>query len=325
MLNLMLSRGSVRKYCSLVLFFISVPVLANHGPGASGGGSSTISGETLKPGHFELSLREDFSQFEKFSNAGAAARARSGGDFDALDHGFVTSVDFAIGVFENFQVGASTGYFIGNDFKSAGLQDDGSIEEAKANPQGLTDLTITGKYRILHGAPGNLAIIAGVKAPTGRDDVRLSNGERLSPTDQPGTGAWDFPVGVGYSRFLTSQLTMDASALYTFRTENNHFRVGDRLDVGVALGYRVTESITRFPQFSVFGELLDVYLQKDKEDGDKDPNSGSNTLYFSPGARCRFSKNWGISLAPSFPIIQDVNGDQGEVRYKVALTVSFSN
>src|SRR5436190_24366492 len=97
----------------LIPFLLASAALANHGPGASGGGSSTISGETLKPGHFELSLREDFSQFEKFSNEGAAARARSGGDFDALDHGFVTSVDFAYGVFENFQIGLSTGYFIG--------------------------------------------------------------------------------------------------------------------------------------------------------------------------------------------------------------------
>src|SRR5881394_1257017 len=164
MSNSAFASGSViRKFCSVVILFISMPALANHGPGASRGGSSTISGETLKPGHFELSLREDFSQFEKFSNEGAAARARSGGDFDALDHGFVTSVDFAYGVFENFQIGLSTGYFIGNDFKSAELQDDGTVEEAKTNPEGLTDLTITGKFRILKGAPGNLALIAGVK------------------------------------------------------------------------------------------------------------------------------------------------------------------
>ncbi len=118
---------------------------------------------------------------------------------------------------------------------------------------------------------------------------------------------------------------MDASALYTFRTENNHFQVGDRLDVGLALGYRVTESIQKFPQFSLFGELLDVYLQKDQEDGAKDPNSGSNTLYLVPGARVRFDKNWAISVAPSFPVLQDVNGDQGEVRFKMAITLTFSN
>ena len=87
----------------------------------------------------------------------------------------------------------------------------------------------------MQGQPGNLAIIAGVKVPTGRDDVRLTSGESLSPTDQPGTGSWDFPVGLGYSRFLTSQLTVDASVFYTFRTEHHGFKVGDRFDAGVCL------------------------------------------------------------------------------------------
>src|SRR3954470_17585055 len=64
---------------------------ANHGPGASGGGSATASGETLKPGRFELSIREDYSQFEHFSKTAAIQRANEGGDFDALDHGFLTT------------------------------------------------------------------------------------------------------------------------------------------------------------------------------------------------------------------------------------------
>src|SRR5438094_1310943 len=113
MSNSVLAGGSViRKYCSVVLLLISLPALANHGPGASGGGSSTVSGETLKPGSFELSLREDYSQFQHFSKFAAAQRAIEGRDFDALDHGFLTTVDFAYGVFEDFQIGASIGYFV---------------------------------------------------------------------------------------------------------------------------------------------------------------------------------------------------------------------
>src|SRR5258706_13052794 len=105
MSNLMPAGGSsIRRFCSVIFLLISIPALANHGPGASGGGSSTISGETLKPGHFELSLREDFSQFERFNNAQAAARARSGGGFYARDHGVITSGDFFIGGFFGFPV-----------------------------------------------------------------------------------------------------------------------------------------------------------------------------------------------------------------------------
>src|SRR2546421_10865014 len=117
MSNSVLAGGSViRKYCSVVLLLISLPALANHGPGASGGGSSTISGETLKPGHFELSLREGFSKFEHFDESGAANRALEHGDFDALDYGFLTSIDLAYGITEDFQISAGIGYFNGHDF-----------------------------------------------------------------------------------------------------------------------------------------------------------------------------------------------------------------
>jgi hypothetical protein len=296
---------------------------ANHGPGASGGGSSTVSGETLKPGRFELSIREDYSQFEHFSRTAAENRALSGGDFDALDHGFLTTVDMAYGLFEDFQVGAAIGYFAGQDFIGADSED-GDVAFGRTNPDGLTDLVITGKYRILKGQPGNLAILAGVKFPTGRDNIRLDNGQKLHPSDQPGTGAYDFPVGLAYSRFLTPRITIDASAVYTVRTEHDDFRVGDRFDTGVALAYRLTESIQQFPQCSVFAELNNVWLQKDQENGEEDPNSGSDTLYFTPGFRVRMSKDMGVTVAPSVPIFQDVNGNQGRVEFKVAVTLSLS-
>src|SRR5438034_7209078 len=111
----------------LILITLAPAARANHGPGASGGGAFTISGETLKPGRWELSLREDFSDFEHFSQAHAIERARAGGDFDALDHGFLTSVDLSYGLFEDFQIGATLGYFIGSGFISADLEDDGSV------------------------------------------------------------------------------------------------------------------------------------------------------------------------------------------------------
>src|SRR5947207_195676 len=112
------------------------PALANHGPGASGGGAFTLSGETLKPGHGELSLREDFSDFEHFDSPDAVQRSKQGGDFDALDHGFITTADFAYGLTEDFQIGGSFGYFMGNGFISADQEADGAISTGTTNPDG---------------------------------------------------------------------------------------------------------------------------------------------------------------------------------------------
>jgi hypothetical protein len=146
----------------------------------------------------------------------------------------------------------------------------------------------------------------------------------MSPTDAPGTGRFGAPIGLGYSRFLTSHLTIDASALYTFRFEKDDFKVGDRFDTGVALAYRLTESVKQFPQYSVFAELNDVYLAKDRQGGEDDPNTGSNTLYLTPGVRVRFNQLAALTVSPSFPLIQNLNGDQGRVDFKIALTLSFS-
>ena len=310
--------------CALTCTFLSA-ALANHGPGASGGGSSTASGETLKQNHFELSLREDFTQFERFTPAHAAQRAAESGDFDALRRAYVTSLDLGYGITNDFQIGLNTGYFAGERFLSASRDEDtGDVTVAEAQPSGMTDLVLTGKYRVYRGWYGNVALLAGIKAPTGRTDVHLSTGEKLSPTDQPGTGAWDFPVGIAYSRFLTPKLTLDASAMYLIRTQHEGFQVGDRLDLGAALAYRLTDNINTFPQFAIFGETLMVYLQKDRDHGETDSNSGSATVYFSPGFRVRFTPNVALTIAPQIPLYQHVNGDQGKVEFKITTSLSFS-
>lgn len=316
-------RAAIAALAFAVLSLLPTTLQANHGPGASGGGSATISGETLKPNHFEFEVREDYSQFQSFNRSQAEARANVGGDFDALDHGFLTTVSAAYGVIENFQLGAGFGYFVGNDFLSAS-SDNGQTTFGRVNPTGFTDLAVTGKYRVLQGQPGNLSLIAGVVFPTGTDHVRLDNRELLSPTDQPGTGRWSIPFGLGYSRFLTPQITVDASVLYTYRFEENAFKVGDRIDAGIALAYRLTRSIKAFPQFSAFVEANNVYLLHDEDHGVRDPNSGSDTLYLTPGLRVRFNPTIALTVAPSFPVFEHLNGDQGRVDYKLAASLSFA-
>ena len=62
--------------------------LANHGPGTSGGGTSTLSGETLKKGGFDLSLRTDVTWYETFTLSEAADHAVQSGEFDAIESRF---------------------------------------------------------------------------------------------------------------------------------------------------------------------------------------------------------------------------------------------
>jgi hypothetical protein len=300
------------------------PALANHGPGTSGGGSSTASGETLKAGVFDVSVRTDYTEFEPISEAEAIQRALASGSFDGLSRAFVTTLSAAYGATNDLQLGAQIGYYAGTNFIAADSDGMGGVDVGTADPAGLTDMWLNGKWRIVHGKPGNLSLLFGLKLPTGRDNVLLSNGEKLEASSQPGTGAVDGQLGVAYSRFLTSRLTLDASFAYTLRGTHDDFTVGDRIDTGLALAYRLTEDIRKFPNYSLSAELLDVFIGKDDDHGDLNPNSGGNTLYLSPGFRTRFDEHTALSLAAALPVAQDLNGDQIETRFKAAVTLSFA-
>jgi Putative MetA-pathway of phenol degradation len=312
----------------LPLFWIglsAVPARAfNHGPGTSGGGSRTESGETLKQGRWSMSLWTEATTFKHVSDAEAEARAIAGGEFDSIDSALLESVSLDYGVTDDLQLGLTTGYYVGTSFVQAEADGMGGAELSTADPRGLTDLWIRAKLRLMHGPAGHLALLGGFKLPTGKDDETLSNGEPLEPSSQPGTGAVDYLAGLAYSRYLTPRLTLDASAAYTLRTEHDGFRVGDRADAGVALAWRLTEDVRAPNNWSVFGELTGVWIGKDEEDGVKNENSGGTTLYLTGGVRDRVNEHVALSLAPALPVAQDVNGDQVETQFKLALALSFT-
>jgi hypothetical protein len=109
--------------------------LANHGPGTSGGASATVSGETLRQGHFDLSLREDYTQFQDISRSGAERRALNSGEFDALKRSWLTSASIAYGITDDFQIGLTIGYYAGENFIDAESED--VIGTAKPRPHFL--------------------------------------------------------------------------------------------------------------------------------------------------------------------------------------------
>jgi hypothetical protein len=314
------------------------PASAHHGPGTSGGGGTTISGETLDRGRFELAFRLDFTEFDSVGRERVEELSETVGEFDSIERALLGTFSLSYGVTADLQLGAEIGYYTASNFISAGhgheeeahdaghedVHDDEDSAAGVADPDGLTDLWFNLKYRIVKGEPGSLAVIAGVKLPTGRDDVELDNGERLEPSSQPGTGSWDVRAGLAYSRFLTEALTIDASALYTIRTEHDNFDVGDRFDAGVALAYRLTADEHAFPTFQVFGEALVTWLDKDEHDGETNANSGGTLLFLSPGLRVRFNPSIAFTIAPAFPVAQDLNGEQVEAEFRLTAGLSFT-
>ena len=321
------SFNSITRLATLGVAFAAVnAAYADHGPGTSGGGVLTQSGETLKPGTFSVDVREDYTEFEHLSQTQIEAKAAQAGSFDLLDRSFIHSISVSYGVVENFQVGLSLGYYQAVKAREAEFDSGtGDTEIATLNPDGLTDLWLSGKYRFYRGPIGSFAVFGGVKFPTGRDDVNNSAGERVEPSATAGSGAYDGMLGLAYSRFLISRVTLDTSFQYTLRTEANNFRLGDRIDGGLALAYRFTEDIQKFPQVSAFAEANVRHLFKSEDGGMRDPNTGGTAIFLTPGVRVLFTRNFAFTLSSPLPVLQDLNGEQLKTSYKInaALTVSF--
>lgn len=298
---------------------------ADHGPGTSGGGVLTQSAETLKPHAFSLEFREDFTEFENLSQSQIEAKAERAGAIDLLDRSFLSTVALSYGVVDNFHVGLTIGYYKAVNAREGEFDSGtGETEMVTFDPDGLTDLWLTGKYRFYRGPLGQFAVFGGIKFPTGKDDVRNSDGEAVEPSATAGSGSYDGMLGMAYSRFLSSRVILDMSAQYTFRTEANGFRLGDRLDSGVALAYRFTEDIQRFPQVSAFAEVNIRYLSKSEDGGASDPNTGGTAVFLAPGLRVPFTRNVAFALSVPLPVMQNLNGEQLKSSAKVSGALTFS-
>lgn len=311
------------------MFFPSISY-ANHGPGTTAGGATTQSGETLKQGSFIFSLDNSYTNYQSLSRQQIIERASDAGEFDALSDAFLTNLTTAFGITDDFQIEASIGWYSGRSFidarkeetdnhsKVGFLSELGSndVNLATGNPEGLTDLALRGKYRLMKGIAGHLSIIAGTILPIGNDSEKLNDGEELEPSSQPGSGRYGAIGGVAYSRYLLPTTTIDLSSKYTYRIERDSFKIGNRIDTGIAFAYRLQELNENLAQLSIFLELLHQYIGKDEEEGEKNINSGSNTLFISPGVKVNIGSNVGMVVAPSFPIYQNLSGEQLETDFR---------
>lgn len=328
---------------SLFMFFLLLLVQyveANHGPG-TGGGATTIPAITLKSGTFSLGLRTELTEFESVSDSEFADKAeKAGTHFDAVDRTFLHTVDIGYGVTDDFTIGMSIGWFETNNFREAGFghgnghgdfvatHEGGGhgdeIEVLRADPDGITDLWLFSKYRFFRGPQGHYAVLGGVKFPTGVDDRKNSAGEKVEPVEQPGSGSYDFLTGLAYSRWLTENWTLDTNIQYILRTEGSRdFEIGDRMDWNLATAYQVIPRNT-YPNIAPVGEINVRYLFRDEEDGKKERNSGGTTVFLSPGVRIGITPRCGIGASISFPVFQNLLGEQQETDFKVAAGIGYS-
>ncbi|MGR3311269.1 MAG: transporter [Candidatus Brocadiales bacterium] len=314
-----------RAVLLIVVICLSPTAFANHGVGTAGGGATTTSAVTLRERTFSVGIRSEYTEFEDISNSRLLELGEKTGDFDVVDRTFFYSTEIAYGVTDDFTLGLSIGWFEPTNFRVAEFEEgEDEVEKLSGNPEGITDLWLSGKYRVYRGPQGHVSFLAGVKFPTGRDDAELENDEQIEAVEQAGSGSYDFAIGMAYTRWLMERLTMDTNVQYILRTEGDRdFKIGDRVDANVAVGYPLTP-IKKYPNYSVTGELNLRHLLKDEIRGNREENSGGTTLFLAPGVRAGITKRLSAFLSVPVPVLQHVNGEQQRTAFKVIFGVGYA-
>jgi hypothetical protein len=330
---------------SLVVCLAS-PALADHtgptGVGSSGGGIDVQGPETLEAGHFSVGARTTVTVPHDRSDAELEALAAQGIDAHNDDYTLNAAVGAAYGVTDRLTFSAELPYIRRDDLRESEHSQVGGATLNEVVPlgsvTGFGDVTLLAKYRVTGGHHGGVALVGGIKVPTGSTHERDLDGERLETEHQPGTGSWDPIVGAAFGAEL-GWATLDGSVLYQFAgTGAQHTQLGDRLQAGLAISHRFgppehhhDEHAEHEPHehhhasWDVFTSATVEWEGRQTIAGELEQESGGTTVWLTPGVRYNTASEFALAAAVGLPVWQDIRASHPDnrVRFIVSLGKAF--
>ncbi len=337
----------------LVGLLFSFPVMATHSGGialGAGAFSAPINTETAIPipkGRFAGGLRSEFIQFNTLSDSQLLRLQEEDpeADLHSTESLLTTSLLLATGITDNLTVGLRIPFVWRNKLREpphgeeegdAGHDEEGEGVENLGDANGFGDVIAFGQFRFLHLEESNThaAVILGFKAPTGINDRTSDEGERLETELQPGSGSWDGIFGLSFTQNIDA-LTFNASTIYTLVADGSQdTNLGDVFNYNFAVSYRLPIGGTQeggeyfFLDDNKFGidmifEINGQWREETKIGSENDRNSGGNQLYLSPGLRVNMGRHANMGFSFGIPVIDDLNGDQDNLDYRVVGSLNF--
>lgn len=271
----------------LIVLAASGIVFAHHASIGTGIGQAgpvnTISASVLPKGSFNLDVLAEYQKFDTFSDNKLLGLAESGEeDIHNVEDLFSPSVGIAYGVDDNLTLHLRVPYVSRNNISDVHQHEDDEEPEIHqlGDAKGIGDVTIFGHYRFLNRRDLQSSLLAGLKIPTGKKSDKDDSGELFEAEFQPGSGSWDPIIGVAVTKPLGS-FSLDSNILYTVLTEGiQDTDLGDVFNYNVSISRRV---LIQKLKLDLILEANGIWREKQKTGGDKDKNSGGNTILLSPG------------------------------------------
>ena len=350
------------QFLSIAIGLMPILATADHPTISLDDGSpgpiTTISAIPLSKGAFSSTVQGQFLFNNEISDSDLRRYSLLDEDIHSTESLISQSVNTAYGVTDHFTFGLSLPYIWRNNLREAGHHEDegghheggdehadggdeGGTVERLGDSDGLGDLTIYGQLRILNDTARDrhVAIIAGLKTPTGRTDTRTLEGELFEAEHQPGSGSWDPLAGLAFTQHW-GRWSLDANGLYTFVTKGDQdTNLGDIFNYNAALSYRVlgghdhhedhSHEIDAAVESPVKDQTWDLILEVNGDwrdtveaHGHSDDNTGGNLIYLSIGSRLTWGRGWAATISAGVPVVEDLNGVQSEPKLRTLVGIS---
>jgi len=162
-------------------------------------------------------------------------------------------------------------------------------------------------------------IIAGVKLPTGKFDVKNGEGEEAERTLQPGTGTTDLILGAYWYSGNALADTSWFARVQTVLPMNSRagFKPGKQLAADVGYRRGVGRDVALMLQLNA--------QVKDRDSGEnaEPEDSGQRQLFLSPGISWNAWRNAQVYAFAQLPLYQAVNGVQLTAKWSALAGVSW--
>lgn len=299
------------------------------------GAIMTTPGATLPRGKFVTGFGVQFIELNEFSDEQLEAFGAAEIEVHSVDNLLSVAANFAYGLTDDFTIGLSFPYLERSNVREAEHDGGAGEVELAGDANGIGDLSLFSQYRFYTDQNQDIALLTGVKTPTGDDDIREAEGALFELEQQPGSGSWDPFFGLSYNRSM-GKMGISANLLYTIVTEGSQdTELGDIFNYNLAASYRIT-----FPEGGhdhhshehTLGILdyIDLVLELNGDrrehveiSGSNDENTGGHTLYLSPGLRVGLAHKVSLFISVGIPIVNDLNGQQSEPDYRTIGGLSF--
>lgn len=321
---------------------LASPAFAHHAgaPGNSGdtGSINTMSATTAPRGSFSLSFGYESTSFDELSDetleteAQAAALAGGHAHVHSLDELSAATVALTYGVSDDLMLTVRVPYLMRDGVRTGHFHGGVPEVEDEGGGSGVGDIAAMLEWRFVRSENTDVALLGGVKAPTGRENVHNDLGEAFASEFQPGSGSWDFMLGAAVTQRV-AHWSFDGSGLYTIAGKNDaDDDLGDRFAYGVSASYRVLGHPPHHQHAGIgagyHGPCVDLALElngewhgRQHEAGERDPNSGGHVLFLSPGVRVVQGPTAGY-LTLGTPIVTDMRGVQAEPEFRLTAGLS---